>query len=114
MNERQLRSALHGVANEHAQRLTIAYEPVWAIGTGKVASPANAQGAQAAARGVLADLMGSGAADEIRIQYGGSLKPGSAPEIVGQPDVDGGLVGGASLEAADFAAICGAAADSVR
>jgi len=114
VNERQLRSALHGVSNEHAERLTIAYEPVWAIGTGKVASAGDAQDAHAKARGVLADLMGREAAEAIRIQYGGSLKPASAPEIIGQADVDGGLIGGASLKAEDFTAICKSAVESRR
>jgi triosephosphate isomerase len=112
VNERQLRSALNGVSIDHAERLTIAYEPVWAIGTGKVASATDAQDAQAKVRAVLADLLGPEAAEGIRIQYGGSLKPASAPEIIGQQDVDGGLIGGASLKPEDFVAICKAAAEA--
>ncbi|MEM7756145.1 MAG: triose-phosphate isomerase [Planctomycetota bacterium] len=105
VNERQLRSALAEVRAEDTERLTVAYEPVWAIGTGKTASAADAQNAHAKARAVLSELFGDSAAQAIRIQYGGSVKPGNAGELFGQPDIDGGLIGGASLKAGDFAAI---------
>jgi triosephosphate isomerase len=87
----------------------LAYEPVWAIGTGRTATPAQAQEVQAAIRAQLARADAT-AAQRTRILYGGSVKPGNAGELFGQPDIDGGLIGGASLVAADFAAICAAAA----
>ncbi|MCU0765489.1 MAG: triose-phosphate isomerase [Burkholderiaceae bacterium] len=95
-----------------AERLVsgaVAYEPVWAIGTGRTATPAQAQEVHAAIRAQLARADAS-AAQRTRILYGGSVKPGNAGELFGQPDIDGGLIGGASLVAADFAAICAAAA----
>jgi triosephosphate isomerase len=110
VNERQLRIALSEVAREHVERLTIAYEPVWAIGTGKTATPADAQDAHFKIRRVLCDLFGSSAGEEIRIMYGGSVKTTNAPSLFTQPDVDGGLIGGASLKATDFVAIAKAAA----
>jgi triosephosphate isomerase len=82
----------------------LAYEPVWAIGTGKTATTAQAQEVHAVIRRLLVELAG-GAADEVRIQYGGSVKPDNAAELMGQPDVDGALVGGASLKAPDFSRI---------
>jgi triosephosphate isomerase len=102
--ERQLRRGLAGLTAEQLGRITVAYEPVWAIGTGKTATSAQAQEVHAALRRVLRDLAGPGA-DGIRIQYGGSVKPENARELMSQPDVDGALVGGASLEAAKFLAI---------
>ncbi len=113
VNERQIRAGLAGVPGECLSRLTIAYEPVWAIGTGKVATPEDAQTAQVRIRAVLAQLYGQDAADRIRIQYGGSLKASNARDIFKQPDVDGGLIGGASLKSDEFVAICRAAAESV-
>jgi triosephosphate isomerase len=101
---RQVRGALDGLAAQDVARLTLAYEPVWAIGTGKTATTAQAQEVHAAIRKLVRDLFG-GAADEVRIQYGGSVKPDNAAELMGQPDVDGALVGGASLKAADFSQI---------
>jgi triosephosphate isomerase (TIM) len=101
---RQVRGALQGVAAADVARLTLAYEPVWAIGTGKTATTAQAQEVHAALRTLLRELAG-GAADEVRIQYGGSVKPDNAAELMAQPDVDGALVGGASLKAADFSQI---------
>jgi len=112
VNERQLRLGLAGVEPQHLGRLVIAYEPVWAIGTGKTATPADAQGAHKAARGVLAGLFGPDVAGSIRIQYGGSVKPDNAVELFAQPDIDGGLIGGASLKADDFLAIVRAAGRS--
>ncbi len=91
------------------ERLTIAYEPVWAIGTGRTATSDQAQEAHAVIRQWLGQHFGAAAAEAIRIQYGGSVKPGNAAELLAQPDVDGALVGGASLVAEDFAAIIEAA-----
>jgi triosephosphate isomerase len=87
----------------------LAYEPVWAIGTGRTATPAQAQEVHAAIRAQLSRADAEAAA-RLRILYGGSVKPGNAGELFAQPDIDGGLIGGASLVAADFAAICAAAA----
>jgi triosephosphate isomerase len=87
----------------------LAYEPVWAIGTGRNATSAQAQEVHAAIRALLGRLYDGETAGRVRIQYGGSVKPDNAAELLGQPDVDGALVGGASLKAADFAAIVKAA-----
>lgn len=114
VNERQLRAGLRGVGPDQADRLTIAYEPVWAIGTGKTATPEDAQAAQHRARGVIGDLLGSGVAETIPIQYGGSVKGANAADLFTRPDVDGGLVGGASLKGEEFVAICRAAAERGR
>ena len=107
--DRQLTTALSGLAADRAALTTIAYEPVWAIGTGRTATPEIAQQAHAFIRGRLAELYGGPVADAVRIQYGGSMKPENAAELLAQPDIDGGLIGGASLVAADFLAICAAA-----
>jgi triosephosphate isomerase len=101
---RQLRAALAGLPAEPVAALTVAYEPVWAIGTGKTATAAQAQEVHAALRAILRELVGA-TADAVRIQYGGSVKPENAAELMAQPDVDGALVGGASLVAGDFARI---------
>jgi triosephosphate isomerase (TIM) len=108
----QLAGALAGIAATSAPNLVIAYEPVWAIGTGRTASPAQAQEVHAHLRKQLGQRLGTGAADAIRIQYGGSVKPSNAEALMAQPDIDGALVGGASLEAADFVAIVKAARPS--
>ena len=92
-----------------SQGLVIAYEPVWAIGTGKVATNEQAQEVHALIRGLVSELYGKNVADAVRIQYGGSVKPDNAKGLLGQPDIDGALVGGAALKAVDFAAICNAA-----
>lgn len=113
VNAAQLRAGLAGVSAEQMRRVTIAYEPVWAIGTGKVATAADAQDAHAKCRAVLADLYGEIVAQATRIIYGGSLKPANAVELLAQPDIDGGLIGGASLKAADFVPIIAAAAARV-
>jgi triosephosphate isomerase len=109
VNARQLRSDLAGVPAASLPRLTIAYEPVWAIGTGKTATPADAQDAHAKIRRVLADLYSPALAAATRIQYGGSVKAASAAELFAQPDIDGGLIGGASLNAPEFVEIVRAA-----
>lgn len=104
--ERQLRAALRDIPAEQARALVIAYEPVWAIGTGK---PATGAGANAVigltVRGVLATLYGEEVAQAVRVQYGGSVNPQNIAEFMVQPDIDGALVGGASLKAPDFIAI---------
>jgi triosephosphate isomerase len=107
--EAQVRTALAGVHVSQAPLLTLAYEPVWAIGTGKTATPEIAQAAHAHIRALLVDLFGEEAADQIRILYGGSMKPANAAELLAQPDVDGGLIGGASLVVDDLLAIARAA-----
>ncbi len=98
----QLRGCLEGVAASAAADLVVAYEPVWAIGTGDTATPADAQSMHAAIRQVLAEILGSEAASSIRLQYGGSVKPDNVDELMAQPDIDGALVGGASLKADSF------------
>jgi len=103
--ETQLRGGLAGVSAEQLLDTVIAYEPVWAIGTGKTATSAQAQDAHAHTRAVLAELTDKATADKVRIQYGGSVKPANARELLHQPDIDGALVGGASLEARSFAEI---------
>ena len=101
----QVVDGLEGLTPEQVAGLVIAYEPVWAIGTGKTASAEDAQSAHAFIRSVVADTFGAEAAAKVRIQYGGSVKPGNAKELMGQPDIDGALVGGAALKADSFAAI---------
>jgi len=101
--ERQLQADLAGVESLDLARVVIAYEPIWAIGTGRTASPEQAQEACAYIRDVV--RMRGGVADELRVLYGGSVKPGNAAELLALPDVDGALVGGAALDAEDFAAI---------
>lgn len=90
-------------------KIVVAYEPVWAIGTGRTATPAQAQEAHALIRLTLAEISNGDLANSIRIQYGGSMKPANAKELMGQPDIDGGLIGGAALAAESFAAIVKAA-----
>ncbi|HEU5034804.1 MAG TPA: triose-phosphate isomerase [Mycobacteriales bacterium] len=101
----QLQAALAGVTAEQARTLVVAYEPIWAIGTGEVATPEDAQEVCAELRTTLAGLYSGDLADGVRILYGGSMKPDNAPALMAQADVDGGLVGGASLSVEDFAAI---------
>ena len=105
--ERQLQADLAEVSDEDLAKVVVAYEPIWAIGTGKVATPEQAQEACAFIRDVLRAR--GAAADDVRILYGGSVKPGNAAELLALPDVDGALVGGAALDASDFAAIVEAA-----
>ena len=112
VNERQVVAGLAGVTGDQLRRVTIAYEPVWAIGTGKVATPYDAQTAHERIRAVVTRLYGNELASNIRIQYGGSLKPSNATELFTADDVDGGLIGGASLKGDEFTAICKAAAEA--
>jgi len=105
----QVQEALDRVPDEQLPDVVIAYEPIWAIGTGRVATPDQAQEAIAFIRALVGDRSKE-AAERVRIQYGGSVKPENAVEILSQPDVDGALVGGASLDAKDFARIVAAAA----
>ncbi|MEV1290673.1 triose-phosphate isomerase [Pseudonocardia sp. NPDC049635] len=106
----QLRGALKGVTAEQAAGLVLAYEPVWAIGTGRVAGASDAQEVCAALRATLGELYGAEPARAARILYGGSVKSSNVGEIVGRPDVDGALVGGASLDAEEFAKLSAIAA----
>ncbi|HWP19707.1 MAG TPA: triose-phosphate isomerase [Burkholderiaceae bacterium] len=105
--QRQLGAVIDLLA-EDLPRVVVAYEPVWAIGTGKTATPEQAQAVHAALREQL--RRATGEADGMRLLYGGSVKPDNAASLFAQPDIDGGLIGGASLKAADFVAICRAAA----
>ena len=106
----QTRNSLAGLSADDLRNTVIAYEPVWAIGTGKVASAADAQEVCHAIRQLLVELAGADVADTVRILYGGSVKTDTVAEIVGQPDVDGGLVGGASLNGEEFAKLAANAA----
>jgi triosephosphate isomerase len=101
----QVRGSLAGLTKEQMTETIVAYEPVWAIGTGKTATTQQAQEAHAFIRGLLVKLFGEAVAKKVRIQYGGSVKPANARELMSQPDVDGALVGGAALEARSFADI---------
>ncbi len=98
----QTRLALQGLEDEQVRSIILAYEPIWAIGTGKTATPEDANNAIAAIRGVVGEVYGQDVAQQIRIQYGGSVNAGNAKELFGMPDIDGGLVGGASLKADEF------------
>jgi triosephosphate isomerase (TIM) len=109
----QIERGLEGVSKELAPTVVIAYEPVWAIGTGKVASTEQAQEVHAFIRGLLTKLFTEPVAQKVRILYGGSMKPANAPELLAQKDIDGGLIGGASLEARSFVELVNAAAAAV-
>ena len=109
-NITQLRGSLAGLTPEQIANSVIAYEPVWAIGTGRVASAADAQEVCGAIRGELAAMVALEVADDIRVLYGGSMNAKNAAELVSQPDVDGGLVGGASLDGEQFAQLAASAA----
>ncbi len=102
--ETQIQHGLAGITNEEAQKIVIAYEPVWAIGTGKTATPEQAQEMHAFIRKILSQMVGTNA-EKIRILYGGSVKPDNIDDLMRQADIDGGLVGGASLKAEDFSRI---------
>jgi triosephosphate isomerase (TIM) len=106
----QTERALDGVSKEMAASIVVAYEPVWAIGTGKVATTEQAQEVHGFIRGLLIKLYGEPLAQRVRILYGGSMKPANAPELLAQKDIDGGLIGGASLEARSFVELIRAAA----
>ncbi len=105
----QLEGGLEGVSKDQITSVVIAYEPVWAIGTGKVATTEQAQEVHAFIRSLLAKMYGDAAAQKVRILYGGSMKPANAPELLTQKDIDGGLIGGASLEARSFVELITAA-----
>ena len=108
--EDQFTGSLAQRTPDQAKQIVIAYEPVWAIGTGRVASPAQAEEVHAAIRQLLSDQFGADVAAAVRIQYGGSVKPDNAVELMSQPNIDGALVGGAALKADSFAAIVSASA----
>ncbi len=98
----QVKAGLAGVKADQVAEMVIAYEPIWAIGTGETASPEDAQQMCKTVRDTVRDLYNDATADSVRIQYGGSVKPANAPELMAQPDIDGALVGGACLDADDF------------
>jgi len=108
--ETQLRGSLAGLSGKEIAETVIAYEPVWAIGTGRVASPEQAQAAHAFIRKTIGLIADASVAEKVRIQYGGSVKPDNAKTLMGQPDIDGALVGGASLDPRAFTEIVKAAA----
>lgn len=101
----QLKKGLKGVSKDDMSRIVIAYEPVWAIGTGKVATPEIAEAVHLQVRSILADMYDQETADSTRILYGGSVTPDSVDELMAQPDIDGALVGGASLDSTKFGRI---------
>lgn len=109
----QVTSALIGLSKEDASKVVLAYEPIWAIGTGHTATPEQAQEVHATLRTLLGDLYDSDLADLVRIQYGGSVKPANIDDLINQPDIDGALVGGASLKADSFVALVRSAQASV-
>ncbi len=104
--EKQIRSGLEGLAADEVARMVVAYEPIWAIGTGKTATPEDAQEVCGRIRMLAGEMHGADAAAGLRILYGGSVKPDNVRELMAMPDVEGGLVGGASLQVDDWAAIC--------
>jgi len=112
--EKQVRGCLEGLDALQIRDMIMAYEPVWAIGTGKTATPEQAQDVHVYIRKLVASIFGDESADALVLQYGGSVKPDNAAELFAQPDVDGGLIGGASLQADSFLAIVNAAAGLPR
>lgn len=106
----QVRAALSGLSREQVKQVVLAYEPIWAIGTGKTASPEQAQEVHADIRALLGELFDEAVAQHVRIQYGGSVKPSNIAALISQPDIDGALVGGASLKVESFAALVTASA----
>ena len=108
----QINGGLAGLSEADMKNVVIAYEPVWAIGTGKTASPEQAQEVHAFIRSLLAGLSSQATADTVRIQYGGSMKPNNAAELLSKPDIDGGLIGGAALDAPSFIGIVKAAIEA--
>ena len=111
--QNQFNNALEGVDNTQIQSIVIAYEPVWAIGTGKTATTEQAEEVHADLRKLVEQRYNTGSAESVRILYGGSVKPGNSGELLAQPNIDGALVGGASLNADDFLAIIGSAVINV-
>lgn len=107
--ETQIRESLAGLSAEQMKKTIVAYEPVWAIGTGRTATPEQAQEVHALIRSILEKVYGASVANAVRIQYGGSMKPKNAAELLEQPDIDGGLIGGAALESHSFIQIVEAA-----
>lgn len=105
----QMKKDLAGFTKDQALKMVIAYEPVWAIGTGKTCDSDEANRVCGVIRGVVKDMYGADVADAVRILYGGSMKPGNAPELLSKPNIDGGLIGGAALKAPDFTGIINAA-----
>jgi triosephosphate isomerase len=105
--DRQVKEGLKDVAERQLEKLVIAYEPVWAIGTGRTATPEQAEEVHQSIRGQLAKLFGTDAAGRVRILYGGSVKPDNVDDLMAEADIDGALVGGASLDASSFTRICG-------
>lgn len=110
----QVEQGLQNVGKDAATEIVIAYEPVWAIGTGKVATTAQAQEVHAFIRGLLTNMFGESIAQRVRILYGGSMKPSNAPELLAQKDIDGGLIGGAALEARSFVELISAAVAATK
>jgi triosephosphate isomerase len=100
--ERQVKAGLAGLSEDESRKLVIAYEPVWAIGTGKTASPDQAQEVHAFVRKIYGEMYGAQAGASVRILYGGSMKPDNVSELMKKPDIDGGLIGGAALDADSF------------
>lgn len=105
VNERQVKGAFAGFTKDMFKDVTLAYEPIWAIGTGKTATPEEANNTIGYIRKVVAENFGADIADALRIQYGGSMKPANAKELMAQPEIDGGLIGGASLKADLFSQV---------
>jgi triosephosphate isomerase (TIM) len=105
--DRQVKEGLKDIAASQLETLVVAYEPIWAIGTGRTATPAQAEEVHQSIRGQLAKLFGAEAADKVRILYGGSVKPDNVDDLMAEADIDGALVGGASLDVASFTRICG-------
>ena len=105
--DRQVKEALKDVAETQLETIVVAYEPIWAIGTGRTATPAQAEEVHQSIRGQLAKLFSADAADQVRILYGGSVKPDNVDDLMAEADIDGALVGGASLKADSFNRICG-------
>jgi triosephosphate isomerase len=102
-----VRAGLTGLSPAQVAEVVIAYEPIWAIGTGRTATPQDAQETCALVRATVVEVAGAEAGAAVRVQYGGSVKPGNIAELMAQPDVDGALVGGASLDPDEFARIVG-------
>lgn len=101
----QIRAGLDGISADDVKKTVVAYEPIWAIGTGKTASKEEAQETIAMIRQTIADMVGTEAAEAVRIQYGGSMNPKNVSELMAMPDIDGGLIGGAALKAEDFSKV---------